>query len=338
MKDTLDEVLRIIRDKSAAGRVGQAGPAADASFYRGLFDGLTKEVLGPDGKPTGTRALRDVPVRDLRAFMREFNAKIESAYSDPFAAGNKGQLLRLKKVMQSELDAHLAQASPDFAQKLARSNEVYQQGITMINSTFGKTINKLAKAGKYDDIARSVANAGMSVDDIPRLLTVAGPEGTQAIRASLLSDIVARATKNGKLTPQGLRMAIEKFDRSAPGALDALLEPGQASTLRDLSTLSQSLERGIKVAEGSQTAFLGRVAALGGSLVTSPRTGLKLLLGDIGFNKFISSAAGQRWMKQGYRPWGPPMFSSDVPGAAVGSVALTPQATSGFATQPAPAR
>lgn len=332
-------MVRIIQEKHAAGRVAQAGPAADASFYQGLFNGLTREVIGPNGKPTGTRTLREIPVSDLMAFRREFNAKLKSAYVEPFAAGNKGQLLRLKAIMQKELDAALANASPEFAQKLEAADRVYQGGLAKINSTFGKTIDRLAKAGKYDDISRAVANAQMSVDDIPRLKQVAGADGTQAIQASVLADLIARGTKNGRLTPQGLRMALEMYERAAPGALDALLRPEQSRTLRDISTMSQSLEKGIKVAEGSQTAFLGRVAALGGTIITKPITGLKLLLGDIGFNKFISSPAGQKWMKEGYQPIGSPWFTSDVPGAAVGSMVVAPQSTgSGYATQPVPAR
>lgn len=314
----LDEILA---NKAGAARI--TGGATDLSYFQKLREGLG---AGP------------VSAADLRSVIQDLNGKIGGAHADAWSAANKQLLKKVAATLDDDFTTALKNGAPDVYAKLERANSVYADGLAKINSTFGKTINRLAKAGKYDDIARAVANANMSVDDIPRIMKVVGPEGTQAVRASVMADLVAKATKNGKLTPQGLRMALERFERSSPGALDALLEPGQAATLRDLSTLSQSLEKGLKVAEGSQTAFLGRMGVLAGTMVTKPIAGLKLLLGDIGFNKFISSEAGQKWMKGGYKPWTSPGINVDAPGTALGSVLATPGVTSGQSMQPVPAR
>jgi hypothetical protein len=308
----LDEVLK---GKEGAARI--AGGATDLSYFQRLREGLSK----------GT-----VSAKDFRSAIQDLNGKIGGAFADPWSAANKQLLKKLAATMDDDFKAALP---ADVAGKLARANTVYAEGLAKINSTFGKSISKLAKAGKYDDIARSVANAGMSVDDIPRIMQVVGAEGADAMRASVMAEIVGRATKNGRLTPQGLRMALEGYEKSAPGALDALLKPGQASMLRDISTLSQSLERGVKVAEGSQTMFGARVMGQLGTLVANPALGLKLLIGDIAFNKFVSSKVGQKWLTEGFKPWTAPNLSVDRPGAAVGSVAASGAGIP--AMQPAPA-
>lgn len=280
----LDEII-----KTKQGAAKLAGGATDLSYFERLREGLA----------AGT-----VKAADLRAAIQDLNGKIGGAHADAWSAANKQLLKKVAATMSDDFEGAIKTGAPTVAAKLEAANAAYKNGITKINSTFGESINKLAKEGAYDKIGRAVANARMSADHIPGILEVAGPEGTQAIQASVLADIVGRAKNaGGQLTPQGLASALKNWERSSPGALDALLTPEQMGKLRDLSKLTRSMDRVTRVAEGSQTAFLGRVAAYPAMLATSPLTALQAMLGDYAFSKFVGSAAGQKWLTTGFKPW-----------------------------------
>jgi len=293
----------IIAGKEGARKILQGGPVED-SFYAGLRDGLTKPIMRK-GKVVG-RALKPVGAKDLQSAMRELDARIQTSYADPFAAANKGTLQKLSATMDDEFMTALRAKSPNAASKLEAANRVYQDGINRINSSFGESIYKFAQDGKYDLIAKSVANSRMSVADVPRIMAVAGPDGTNAIRASVLADIVGQAKgASGQLTPAGLSKTMRKYGEDR---LVALLTPEQYARLRDLATLSTSMEKGAKVMAGSPTAGKARMAAYGAaasSVLFGHPAALAYVLGDLSFNKFIGSRVGQRWLTTGYLIPGP---------------------------------
>ena len=138
----------------------------------------------------------------------------------------------------------------------------------------------------------------MSVEDIPKIMEVAGQKGADGIRATVLADIFAKAkTAGGQgFTPNGLNRQMAKFGEDR---LQALFGPKRFAKIKDLATVTGSLERGQKIAEGSQTAYLARIGALSGSAIASPLLAFKLAVGDVAFNRFISSKAGQRWLTTG---------------------------------------
>jgi hypothetical protein len=278
----LDDVLK---DKAAAGRILQGGPVEDAGFFYGLWKGLAQ---GP------------VAAKDLRAAIREIDSKVGN-HADPFAVANQGLLRKLSATLDEEYMAGLAATAPKVAAKLQNANRVYADGIGKINSAFGEQIHKYAEAKQYDKIAQSIANSRMSVDDIPRIMEVAGKEGTEGMRASVLADLVSRAKNTkGELTPDGLGRAIKTFggDRLA-----ALLQPEQMAKIRDLATLSGSLQKGTNVIGGSQTMFLGRYGSVPAGLFIDPVITLSYIAGDVATNKFIASRVGQRWLTTGYQPF-----------------------------------
>lgn len=325
----LDEV---IANKRAAGRVMGGTAPQDLQFYENLREGLTKPAKG--GR-AGARAIKDIQARDLLQAQRELNQRIQGAFADPFAAANKGLLKKLNATLGGEIDDGIRAADPQLGAKIDAAKAAYSDGVNKINSTFGKDIYKNARQGKYDLIAQKVLKPSMSVDDIPRIMEVAGPEGTEAMRASTLADIVSKA-KNpaGQLTPQGLAREVKRF---GPERLGAILTSEQLSTLDDLSRLSQSLERGQKIMNGSQTAFLGRMSFYGGAAFANPALALKAVLGEAAFGKFIGSEVGQKWLTTGYRPF------SGASGVAVargaGASARAGQAASTLSSRPsAPAR
>lgn len=291
----------IIARKEQAASVLKGGPSPDLEFYRGLREGLTKETkTGRAG-----RAPRAVEAQTLLESIRELRGKVSGAHADPFAAANKGTLKKISATMDDEFKSALAAADPALAARLEKANAHYMDGLGKLNSTYGKQIHKLAKEEKYDKVAESVAKAQVSVDDIPRIMEVVGPEGTDAMRASVLARLIS-AGKNprGQLTPDGLSRAMKTFgDRR----LKAILLPDQVEKLQDIATLSSSLQKGKKVMDGSQTAFNWQNAnplALMYNVMGSPA------------RKFLASPAGQKWLTTGYRPYGVEGVSRALPGMA----------------------
>lgn len=289
-RQTLAILQSVLADKASAGSVMRAGPIADDSFYAGLFQGLTKVIERPDG--TKVRVMRAVEARDMLNAQRELAERLRTAHLDPFTAANKGTLKKIAATMDEEMKAAIAQKNPALAVKLETANAAYADGISKINSTYGKSIHTLAKAGKYDQIAKTIANARTSVDDIPRIMEVAGPEGTEAMQAAVIADLVAKAKNpQGQLTPQGLARAMKTFGNDR---LDAILPAEQVTRLRDIATLTNSLQKGQKIMEGSQTAYL------------LSNMNVPAFLYHLGFSpvrRLLASPAGQRWMTGGYQPF-----------------------------------
>jgi hypothetical protein len=299
-KETVDLLQGIIEGKRSAEGVLGVGGAADTGFYTRLLNGLTAEVKR-NGKRV--RVLKRVEARDLLNATKELTQRLSASFADPFTAANKGALKKVSATMERELTEAIRKADPKLADRIAVADATYQEGIARINSTFGVSIHRLARAGQYDRIAQAVANARMSLDDIPKIMEVAGSEGTEAIRMAVLADIVGKA-KNpaGQLTPQGLGRAIKGYGEDR---LAALLTPEQLGKLRDVSTLSGSLDKGTKVMGGSQTAFLARIGGYPAWFWADPINAMLALAGDVAATRFVASASGQRWLTNGWNPTGP---------------------------------
>lgn len=282
----------IIKNKESAGSILTEGPTADAKFYQGLLDGLTKTVEGSGGKPV--RVLKDVEAKAVLDAKRELQAKIQGSFADPIATANKASLKKIAATMDDELRAAIEQQAPDLAAKLRTADDAYKEGIGKINSAFGKRIFKLAKEGQYDQISQAVANSRMSVEDIPKIMEIAGPEGTNGIRATVLADMFS---KSKSLTGEGFKpLALnQQIKTFGEGRLKALLTPEQFATLKDLGNLSASMQKTAKITEGSQTAHLLRYK--GNPVLVAFRT----LMGDVPFNAFIGSKAGQQWLTTGLK-------------------------------------
>lgn len=316
---TVDLLDNVISEKRAAGNAGVTPQGL--KFYERMRDGLTETAKD------GTRSLKTIQARDLLKAQRELGQRISGSYASPFAAADKGLLQKLHATLSDEIDAGIRSADPKLGAQIDAAKQVYADGISKINSTFGKSIHRLARSGQYDKIASQVVRPSMSVADIPKILEVAGPEGAEAMRASVLSDIVSKAKgAGGQLTPGGLQRAMAAFGEDRLGAL---LEPEQLSKLNDLATVSKALEKGTKVMNGSQTAFAGRAISYPALALANPLVALKVIAGDAMFSKFVASEVGQKWLTTGFRP-----LSGQALARGVGVSARAGQAASDLASAP----
>jgi hypothetical protein len=142
----------------------------------------------------------------------------------------------------------------------------------------------------------------LRADQMARLKNMSGEgqAGMAANRAEIMADIVAKAKNpQGQLTPQGLGRAIKNYGEDK---LAAMFSPEEMARLRDISTLSGSLEKGTRVMNGSQTAFLAQVAGYPAWFVADPINATLALMGNAAASRFIGSRSGQRWLTGGWNP------------------------------------
>lgn len=316
----LPETAALLEDRikmeRAAGRIlGRGGE--ESSQYGRMLDGLTEVIsTGPRGGAV-QRELRNVRLRDVEAVTR----KLEFEQSKhPYASGEAGFIRKLQATVNREMEAAMEAKNPAAYAAYKVANETYLQGIRRINSAFGTLIHDYAQKEQYDLIGAALSNMRMSANDIPKLLEVVGPEGTDAVRASALALVLDKARSAtteagaGAFTATGIERAARNFggaDRQGWERLRVLLTPEQYSKLRDLSTASQSLAGVQKAVFGSPSAgklrIAGYTAALGAGAASgvlgnwnAAASALAYLVGDPSFNRFIASRAGQTWLTTGF--------------------------------------
>lgn len=93
-------------------------------------------------------------------------------------------------------------------------------------------------------------------------------------------------------------MALGKFGETK---LVSIIGKENYQIVKDLEILTKSLARGQKVAQGSQTAFITRIIGELGLLFTNPVTGLKIIIGDLAYQKLITTDLGKQLLTQGIK-------------------------------------
>lgn len=268
----------ILKDKAAI-----PGGGENAAYFQKRLDGLDKTTT----------------FQGLRAFKSEVGKKLQS-FSDPIVNQDRAYLSKLYGALERDIDASALAIKPELAGALAKATSFYADGIKKINSAFGKSIKRLADSGQPDKIVAALFRPSMSVDDVPKIFEIIGEKGQAAVQSTFLDKLFAsarsKASDSPTFTGTGLTTQIRKYGEPK---LQAILTPEQFSALKDLETLSQSLARGQKVAQGSQTGFIARIAAQLFTAGVNPWNALKFVMSDAAFSKFIASEAGQKLLTEG---------------------------------------
>lgn len=281
----------IIKKKEAAAKVMGKDPT-DLAFFEGLRQGLSGTIRSQYGNvKTGAKATAN----EIKATLDEINAKIKN-FNDPISTGNQATLKRIAATLEEELDAAVKASNPDLATQIDKANAYYQAGIQKLDSSYGNKITQFAR--QPDKIVNAIVNGKASVEDIPKIYEVVGPEAKTAIQTSVFETIIKEARGgSGEFTQFGLANVIKRYGLQK---LNAIFSPEQVKVLQDLDKLSQALARGKAVALGSQTAFIGRIMGqVATFFAVSPLAAAKLVLGDYLISKFIASDVGQRFLTSG---------------------------------------
>ena len=309
---TVATIERVIADKAKAEK-GLGAPIPDKKFFENLLKGLTNYEITRYGSQNAARLGAGLTVDEALATLRQINLMIKD-FSNPVSTGNQAVLKQIAALLESELDDSLRAARPDLAKALDAANAYYQEGITKLNSAGGKKISQYID--QPDLIAESLITGATSVDDIPRIYEMIGPEATKAIQATFLEKFFesARGKVGGNFTPGGLTTQIQKFGEDA---LKAILTPEQFTVVKDLEKLSKALGKGQGIATGSQTCFIGRLAAEMTAIAVNPLLAFKMVLSDVAYSKFIQSEVGQKLLTSGVELGGATGRGIQRSGAAV---------------------
>lgn len=272
------------------------GKEGDIKFFQGIVD-KTRQ------KPT---------IQQWRSGIKELNRKIEVG-TDPIITGNQAEMTRLVATMQDDLDRLLSRLSKskdiqikpnqilqvnELTKAIAEANSFFRGSLEKVNTAFGKSVVRFA--GNPEKIVPKLISKSVSVRDAKKIISIIGEKNMPVIRATILDNMFQSAkVSSGKidfLSPRSITREINKIGRDK---LKVILPNNQFVALENLEKMVNSLKNFEKVAEGSQTAYLGRLFGEGALLWFDPFTGVSLLAGDALFSNFIGSTLGQNVLKRG---------------------------------------
>ena len=286
--ETLAFMDDIIKNKSLAKEL--LPDVNDLNFFKELRKNLSKSEF-IDGKIA-------------KEALKELNEKLFSR-SDPVLTGNKAKLTKFAATLSEELDIAIVNQRPDLSKAINTANETYKIGLERLNSSFGKTIDRLKN--QPDKILPAIFNKNMSAEDIPRIFEVIGTNNKPSIQAGFMEELFKRAKNtDGSFTPQGLSREINKIGDTK---LNKILNKQQVSTIKNLEKVRKGIGRLEKVTKGSQTAFSLRAIAEVATLFQNPLLGLKFIGGDALLSSFVSSKLGQKLLTTGIKTKGIPKIT-----------------------------
>jgi len=259
------------------------GGAENTKFFRDKMDAI---ITAKTGK-------KKFNFESLKQTRTEIGRRLKSR--DPIVTGDQSLYEKLYAALSDDMDATLVASRPELLPQLKLANEIYNKGLETINSGFGKKITNLID--QPDKIVPAILNKATSAEEVKRIYEVIGDENVLAVQSNLLETIIQKAKNaDGNFTKTGLGNELRKY---SPEQLEAMFTPDQIVALNDIDTLAQSLGKSKSIAEGSQTAFLGRIMGEVAVFAIAPVKALSLILGDVLFSKFITSKLGQKMLTEG---------------------------------------
>lgn len=211
------------------------------------------------------------------------------------STGDAAMLNNLKGTMEREFLSFVEQHAPEAYKAIRAADLNASLGYQYLNGISGKIIQGLKN--EPTKLVEALINP-RSVDRIPKLFEMVGKENVPEVQGAFLKQILKEASDPATgLGGNRLQRVITRYGEST---LAAALGKDRVAGLKELQQMATGLQAGRKVAEGSQTAFLGRLALYASSVLNPVMLG-KLVLGDAAFSKILSSPAGMKWLTEGFK-------------------------------------
>lgn len=315
---SLELIDRIIQEKEA---IGDTSGLSWFKNKRAVLAGSKGEsVFVPEGeKMVKVPAQKyDAPtfstLKKLRTGIGELQ---KSKFNSEFVSTNDRQIQSLYGAISQDMGTTLkATGNKELFQLWQKGNADYVKGIQLINSTYGKTIQRLADAGQYDKIIASVIKPSMSALDIQKIFQVVGDQGVKEIRTSILGKVFNDArTENPdgilQFKPQSLATQIKKYNYGDDNKLKDILTPEQYKGLEDMQTVASSLAKAQSLTKGgliNSIRTYGELGAIGyaaidlmrGDVVGAAKN-FALIGMEQGASYFLASDTGQKLLTFGLR-------------------------------------
>lgn len=223
-------------------------------------------------------------------------------YTDPVATGDKASLNKLYAALSDDMDEAVKAYDPNLAQQVDKANSFYKEGLSKVNSQMGKLIQGKNPEQLVKELVKPNSQTNIRV-----IKEIIGEEGTKELQESFLSKLYKEASNdvNGQniLNVKKLRSVIGKY---GDDTLKELLGDGGYQNLQsilgkasDIDIVEQALKKGTKMADGSQTSFLGKIGAAGATMAASPAAFAGMILGDAVNNLAFGTKTGRKLLTQG---------------------------------------
>lgn len=276
LPETLNFVKQVFEDKKSAMKV--LGQSTDYNFFETLKKSLSKKNL---------------TANDIKVSLRELNAKINN-FNDPVVTGNKATLKKIGAMMSEELDNGIKTARPEAQAMIDTANDFYKTGLARMDSFLGKKI--LKNADRPEKVAKVIVE-NMTPTDIPKITELIGEKAMEKVRSAYVSEIFKKVHTAGEsISPARLESIIVKNEATLRG----MMSPAQFEKIKEIQKLAEAYKAGLKVAEGSQTAYIFKLASEASLIFTNPLWGVKAILGDVALNKFLNSRTGREILTTGH--------------------------------------
>jgi len=248
-----------------------------------------------------TRGLKQPSLADLMAVSDELGEILRSGTRDVQSTGSDAVLRKIAASIDDDIMAHLKKFTPEAYDIARRADDFYAEGIQSINSSLGKTINSLSdepsKIATRAIRPKSPEQASRVIEMV--ISTEGGADRVANIQASFVRKLIDDATKNGSMSLRG-KSFNNILNRYGDETLDAVLGQDARIALREVGQLSEGLGRAGNIADGSQTAFLGKVHAMIIAIGTG-HLGIAAQIagGDAILSKVFQSQIGRKWLTEG---------------------------------------
>jgi hypothetical protein len=274
---------------------GEVGEMVDKLKAQGFKDDIIQKIIEQNPQALNP----NVDALTIKNTIDKLNKKINFNNPNPIVQGYEGQLRKLAKTMSEDLDNSIKIAKPELSEAIDKANEFYKEGITKLNSGWGKRINTFVQQNKLSELPKALLNKGTPAEWIPQIYSTIGEEATQTLKATTLERILENSEGvSGFFTGSGLKGQIKSYGTAK---LNAIFGGNATKQLEDLATLANAFKTGQGVAEGSQTAFVAKTIAMLHGFTQYPMKAAKFIVGDKLFTDFVTSPFGQKYLTEGFK-------------------------------------
>jgi hypothetical protein len=250
------------------------------------------------GGATGNAGGGAVTYQQLKETRSAVGKKL-SDFNDPIATGDKATLEKLYASLSDDMDNALQLTDPATFERVQKANAYYRDTLNKINSDIGKKIANKDPEKLMDELIRP--NSETAVKQVKEVI---GPEATTKLQQQFMARLVNDSIdKNGFISNTLLEKNIAKYTEPT---IKELLDSQQYEKIQflrsqtgELSGVEDAIKSGVKPAEGSQTAFLGKFGTMGAAMFVRPDVAIGILLSDFGLNKLFQSGFGKELMTRG---------------------------------------
>lgn len=276
--------------------INQKGQSLAGDNNVGLYQNIQNNIPRVDGQ--GNIVGTPPTIAQLRQTLSEVGSKLKNK-SDPIAVQDQGHLKQLYGALSQDIDHSISQVNPEAGKALQQATGYYNQGINKIRSPLGKLISN-SDPEKIPDLLLKPN----SQTQISHVKEIVGDDAFKSLQDNFLASLYHKSLdNNGVLDVGKLKQTMGKYQS---GTLDQLLRPDQLKELENVNTnmgkinnVKESLARGTKNTNGSQTAFNASTLGEGAALFLHPMTALKILGANYGMSKLFTSPVGKTYLTSG---------------------------------------